>query len=85
MQSSVQTSDHAVIETGADGKEDVTFLHGHVGFVRAVHPHHAEAQGACAVKAADAGERGDARIVEHRGEFIHRPSAVSAHGAAADV
>ena len=55
-----QAPRHAVIETRADIEHDVTAMHGHVGFVGAVHAQHAEELRIAAGKGAEAHQRGGA-------------------------
>ena len=78
-------ADHAVVKARAHGKKNIAVLHGHIGFVRAVHPHHAKELVAAAVKGAEPHERAHNRVTGELHEAVHKLACLGARGAAADI
>ena len=80
-----RVADHTVVETRADGDQHVAVLHGHVGFVRAVHAEHAEEFLVARAVAAQTHQRVGDRIAEQVGELVQFTRRVGEDDAAAGV
>ena len=63
-------SDHTVIKARPHGKDNVTALHRHVGFVGTVHADHAETLAVFGVKPADAHQGCHNGVAQKRGDAV---------------
>ena len=80
-----QFASHAIIETRAHRQQHVATVHGHVGFIGAVHAEHADGQRVVRREGAEAHERLGDRVTEQAHEFGERLGGLTQHNAAAGV
>ena len=73
----VDLAGHPIVEAGADGDQHVAVMHGHVGFIGAVHAQHADELPVGGRVGAQSHQRVGDRIAEQLGEFdqFRRPFA----------
>ncbi len=81
----LRIADHAVVEARADRDQHVAVLHGHVGFVRAVHAEHAEEFLVARAVAAQTHQRIGDGIAEQVGELVQLTRCIREDDAAAGV